>query len=96
MPDNNKRKRTYPDKTFEDAARKCNIVVKVLWEMPGPSNTAVAWMVAYSINGRVAIVQTYFGDCGWDVFTQATTTVEALNRCGTTVMDDLIADAAVH
>lgn len=85
------RKKTYPDTTFEGIARKAGANVRVLWEMKGPENTLIAWMVGYQVNGGVAFVQTYKDGAGWDVFTPSDTrditasVADALNRCGVPV-----------
>jgi hypothetical protein len=80
--------KTYPDRTFEEAARKAGAPVQCLWEMKGPRNTAIAWLSALSVNGRVVIVQTYTDGNGWEVYSPAptlnvdATIQDALARCG--------------
>jgi hypothetical protein len=83
--------KTYPDQTFERAARDAGAWVHVLWEQPGPKDTLIAWNVAYNVNGAPVIVQTYKDGDGWNVFTCAVTNdvqasiADALARCGVTV-----------
>ena len=87
MTNHPNRKKVYPNLTFERAAREAGARVIVLWEQPGPRNTGVAWMVGYSINGVVAIVQTFKESGGWDVYTPLARTdatagiADALARC---------------
>ena len=82
------RKRTYPDQTLENAARKAGVRVVVLWEMKGPANTAVDWMVGYQLGSWPCIVQTYTDGNGWNAFTPNNsnrvddTIADVFNRCG--------------
>ena len=77
---------TFPNQVFEVAARKTGVIVKLLWEIKGPKDTDIAWMSAYAVNGRVAIVQTYKSG-GWDVYTAGDSNGiddsinDALTRC---------------
>lgn len=64
---------TYPDHTLEDAARAAGLRVDVMWEIPGPENTLIDWMVCYRIGRWAVIVQTYHEGNGWQAFTQSTT-----------------------
>jgi hypothetical protein len=64
--------KVYPDHTLELALRalcaKANRAGPVvLWEMKGPLKTQVAWLVAYEINGKLVIVET-FKDGSWTAF----------------------------
>jgi hypothetical protein len=80
------RKKTYPDHTLEELCRKAGAGVSVLWEIPGPKNTAIAWLVAYHIGKNICIVQT-FKDGGWTALTPNDsncvddTVADVLNRC---------------
>lgn len=61
--------KTYPNRDIENAARRAGARVTCLWEIPGPKDTGIAWMSALSINGAIAIVQTYKDGGGYEVFT---------------------------
>lgn len=59
--------KTFPDHTLENALRDKGIPYRCMWEMKGPKDTHIAWLVAYLVESRVIIVQT-FKDFGWQVF----------------------------
>jgi hypothetical protein len=88
MTNHPNRKRTYPDQTLENAARAAGIDIAVFWEMRGPPNTFVDWMVAYSIGHTPVIVQTYKNGNGWNAFTPCQsiavdeTIADVFKRCG--------------
>lgn len=77
----------YPDKTLETEWQRRGLRYTVGWEIPGPKNTGVAWMVGYGLNGRVVIVQTFI-DGGWEAYTAsgslnvAVTIDDVMMRCG--------------
>lgn len=58
----------YPNTVLEKALRERGVDCRCLWEHRGPKNTFIAWIVAYLVNGRVVMVQTY-KEGGWDAFT---------------------------
>lgn len=62
-----KTSKLYPDHTLENGLRDRGVSCRCLWEMKGPPSTHVAWIVAYLVEARVVLVQT-FKDGGWDVF----------------------------
>lgn len=78
----------YPDHTLENAVRAAGHSCRCLWEMKGPPRTLIAWLVAYDINGRVCIVQTFKDGNGWNVYTACNsigiddTVADVLARCG--------------
>jgi hypothetical protein len=78
--------RTYPDHTLEKALRERGIQVRVLWEMKGPKNTLIDWLVGYAIAGQICIVET-FKSGGWDAFTSGQsnlideTVADVIARC---------------
>lgn len=71
----------YPDHTLEDAARAAGATVRCLWQIPGPKDTAIAWMECLSIGHGIVIVETFDGG-GWN----------ALSDCRTNRIDETIAD----
>jgi hypothetical protein len=79
----------YPDHTLENELRERGIWAKCLWEMRGPKDTDIAWMVAYAIAGSVVIVQTYKSG-GWQVYLPSQsirtdeTVGEVIERCDLT------------
>lgn len=87
MPSKQKTK-TYPSDALVVAARAAGAHVRLLWEVPGPKDTAIAWMSCYQIGSSACIVQTYADDNGWEAFTPhpsrdvAETIADVLNRCG--------------
>ncbi len=82
------RKRTYPDQTLEKALRASGVRVVVLWEIKGPKDTSVDWMVGYQAGSWPVIVQTYTDGNGWNAFTPARTIdvdktiADVFARCG--------------
>lgn len=62
--------KVYPDHTLENALRERGINVMCFWEVPGPKNTSIEWMVSYGVNGAVVLVQTY-KDGGWEAYTHS-------------------------
>jgi hypothetical protein len=80
--------KTYPNHDFENAVRERGLTCQVLWEEPGPSKTAVAWIVCYRVGRSIALVQTYDDGNGWEVYTpsresgKAAAVEDALRRCG--------------
>lgn len=66
--------KVYPDHTLENALRDSGAEVRCLWELPGPTGSAVAWLEGLSVNGHVVIVQTYAerGEvAGWEAYIPA-------------------------
>jgi hypothetical protein len=62
------RPKVYPDTTLQRELEKAGLPAKLLWEIPGPKDTDVAWMSCYGVHGSVVIVQTY-GIGGWEAYT---------------------------
>lgn len=59
----------YPNRVLEEELRKRNVSVRLMWEIPGPKYTSIAWISCYLIAGSmVAHVITYKPN-GWDVLT---------------------------
>jgi hypothetical protein len=86
--------RTNPDHTFENRVRAAGHRCHALWEMRGPKDTNVAWIVAYAIDGKgPVLVQTYEDGDGWDAFSPCrsnevgATVTDALTRLGVTVQE---------
>lgn len=85
------RKKTYPNNLLADACRKAGAHVQLMWEIPGPKNTMVAWLSCYQIGKSICIVQTFKGHDGWNAFTPCSdnsvsgTIADVLNRCGVPV-----------
>lgn len=79
--------KVYPDHTLENAIRDRGVECRCLWELEGPKHGGIAWIVAYRINGRVVLVQT-FRLGGWDAYTGAATNkisdtvADVFRRCG--------------
>jgi hypothetical protein len=84
------KEKVYPNQTLEKLVRMFGQQCSVLWEMKGPKDTDVAWIVAYSINGTVVLVQTY-GSGGWEAYTPCgindtdATFRDVLHRCNVKV-----------
>lgn len=80
------RKKIYPDHTLEERCREAGANVSVLWEIPGPKDTDIVWMVAYAIGKGLCIVQT-FRSGGWNALTDNPsgaideTVADVLSRC---------------
>ena len=77
--------KTYPDRTFEEAARERGYQVQCMWQMKGPKMTSVAWIECLVVDGCAIIVETFEGG-GWELFTtgrsidRQTTIDNALDR----------------
>lgn len=83
------RGKIYPDTTLEDKCREAGATVRLMWEVPGPKNTGIAFIACYLIGTTACLVETFKGG-GWDAFTpnQSNNIVDAVNdvlsRCGST------------
>lgn len=81
-----KKEKTYPSHVLAEALRANNIGVCLLWEIPGPRDTEIAWLSCYQVSMQICIVET-FHDCGWQAFTPNTengtdaTVKDVMNRC---------------
>ena len=79
--------RTYPSTALRDAARAAGHTMRLLWDVPGPKGTGVAWLSCYSLGKGVVIVET-FVEGGWDAFTPSgsikvdETITDVFQRCG--------------
>lgn len=92
--------KTYPNTTLEKALRERGVPIRLMWEVPGPKDTMVAWLSCYLVNARVVIVQTYKDGNGWQVYTPVedatiTGTVEQVIR-SSEVGGDKLALSAPH
>lgn len=83
----------YPDHALEDAARAAGATVRCLWQIPGPKDTAIAWVECLSIGSGIVIVQTFDGG-GWNALSDCRTNridetiADVLARCGVSRMDE--------
>ena len=71
---------------LEDALRDRGIGCRLLWEIPGPKNTAIAWLTCYRVEAGVVIVETYDGGNGWEAFSaismnDSATIADVIKRC---------------
>lgn len=86
--------KTYPDRTLENAIRAAGHRCPCLWEMRGPKNTEVAWIVAYAVGHSVVMVQTFKNGNGWNAYSSAPTIrvddtiADVLERAGLAPGDD--------
>ena len=55
--------KTYPSHVLADALRERGLDCRLMWEIPGPKNTEVAWLSCYLVQSDICIVSTYKG--GW-------------------------------
>jgi hypothetical protein len=62
-----KKGKTYPNRVLEDALIERGIPRQLMWDMPGPKHTAIAWISCYLVNSHILHVVTYRDNCGWDV-----------------------------
>jgi hypothetical protein len=83
------KQKTYPDQTFERAARAAGASVSCLWEIKGPAKTKVAWITCYAVNGCPVMVKTYTEGNGWTVYTTVYTAAPATNQINETTADAL-------
>lgn len=87
-PADSKPTRDYPDTTLETMCRAAGATVRLMWEEPGPKNTAISYISCYLINRTICMVQT-FKTGGWDAFTPCRslgikdTVADVLSRCPT-------------
>lgn len=63
--------KTYPNTTFQHAAREAGFTTRLLWETKGVQHTQVAWISCYQVGATIAIVLTYADGNGWEVLNQA-------------------------
>lgn len=75
-------------KTIVDAARANDVAIRLLWEMPGPENTAVEWLSCYALGQGVVIVETFTNGDGWQAYTAGSSArvddmvADVFQRCG--------------
>lgn len=89
-----------PSHVVAEAAREAFIkaegghrygAVRLLWEVPGPKDTRIAWLSFYAIGTSVCLVQTY-DDGTWDALTAndtldvKETIADVFRRCGVPVV----------
>lgn len=67
MPKPNK-DHTYPSHVLEEEIRKRGYPIRCMWEMKGPPNTRIIWVVCYLCEGTIVLVTTYEGG-SWEAFT---------------------------
>ena len=65
----NTKTKTYPSHVLEDELRQRGIAVQCVWEMRGPPNTFVEWIVCYIVGNTVMLVETHKNGHGWNAFT---------------------------
>ena len=78
-----------PNRTVEDFARAAGANVRVMWQMPGPNDTGVAWLECLMVGDRgdMVIIET-FKHGGWNAFTAPhsnrvdDTLIDVMRRCG--------------
>lgn len=63
--------KTYPSRVLVDELFKRDIPCSLMWEIPGPKDTQIAFLSAYLIRARVVIVQTWKDGNGWEVYMPA-------------------------
>lgn len=68
-PDGSKSTRTYPSSELSDLCREAGADTRLMWEIPGPKDTLIAWLSCYSIGDSLCIVQTFKDGNGWMEFT---------------------------
>lgn len=62
------KEKTYPNHTLEDKLLERGVRFKCLWEMRGPKDSGIDWIVSYLVEARVIIVHTFKGRRGWEVY----------------------------
>ena len=61
--------KTYPSTVLQDRLRDAGVDCRCMWEIPGPKDTAIAWLSCYLVGKGVVIVQTFKDGNGWDSYT---------------------------
>lgn len=75
-------------KTIVDAARANDVPVHLMWELPGPKNTAVERLACYALGQGVVIVETFTNGDGWQAYTAGSSAQvddmvsDVFQRCG--------------
>lgn len=81
------RKKVYPNTVLADRARAADFHCRLMWEIPGPKDSQIAWLSCYQIGLSLCIVETFKGENGWNAFTPARTNnidetiADVLARC---------------
>lgn len=84
----NRATRIHPNTTLPDELRSSGVDCQIMWEIPGPKDTLIAWLSCYQVGKSVCIVQTFKDGNGWNAFTPPLTnhipeTVsDVIVRCG--------------
>lgn len=63
------KEKVYPSHVLEDELRKRGVLVQCMWEVKGPENTFVEWIVCYLVDSTVMMVLTYNDGRSWNAFT---------------------------
>lgn len=79
----------FPDQTLERRIVEAGATVRCMWQMKGPKDTGVAWLVCLMVGkrGDMVIVET-FHHGGWNAFSAPhsnsvdDTIADVLERCG--------------
>lgn len=65
MDASRQKSKTYPSHVLTDALRDKNVTAQLMWEIPGPKDTQIAWLSCYLIGSCLCVVQTFQGGDGW-------------------------------
>jgi hypothetical protein len=60
---------TIPNHTWANEQRAAGKIARLLWEIPGPKDTEIAWLSCYAFGTNVAIVETFKDKNGYMVLT---------------------------
>lgn len=63
-----KPEKIYPSHVLEDELRKRGIPFRCMWEMKGPPDTFIEWIVCYLVGNTPMMVQTFKEGHGWNAF----------------------------
>lgn len=84
------KQKIHPDSTLADRCRAAGVRVRLLWEIPGPENTQIAWLSCYAVGPSMCIVET-FAKGGWNVMTPImesnmdAAVTDVMDRCAVSV-----------
>lgn len=93
MANHPNRKKVWPSYVLADAAREAGADARLMWEIPGPKDTAIAWISCYAIGQSICIVETFMSG-GWNALTPCrsadpdSTLRDVLERCGVPVKSE--------
>lgn len=60
-----------PSMVLMEACATLGVPCNLMWEIPGPKHSQVAFISCYAINGAIVIVETFRDSRGWDAFTSS-------------------------